>query len=162
MKVLVKRIFNNSLYCISHIYVDNVYICDAIEDTDRGLDDSMSVADIRKNKVYAQTAIPTGTYYLTLNIISPKFYKKPYYKSFCNGYLPRVLNVKGFDGILIHRGANQNSSAGCLIIGYNKIKGQVINSQQAFEKLYKLLKQANDKKDIITITYERTYSVKKP
>ena len=145
MKILVKRTFNNKLYCISHIYVDGVYICDAIEDTDRGLDDSMSVNDIRKKKVYAKTAIPTGTYDLTIDIISPKFYQKPYYKSFCNGYVPRVLNVKGFDGILIHKGVNQNSSAGCLIVGYNTIKGQVTNTQQAFEKLYQLFKQAKNK-----------------
>ena len=159
MKILVKRTFNNKLYCISHIYVDGVYICDAIEDTDRGLDNSMSVSDIKKKKVYAQTAIPTGTYDLTIDIISPKFYQKPYYKSFCNGYVPRVLNVKGFDGILIHKGVNQNSSAGCLIVGYNTIKGQVTNTQQAFEKLYKLFKQAKNKKEKMTITYERTYKV---
>ena len=159
MKILVKRTYNNKLYCISHIYVDGVYICDAIEDTDRGLDDSMSVNDIRKKKVYAKTAIPTGTYDLTIDIISPKFYQKPYYKSYCNGYVPRVLNVKGFDGILIHKGVNQNSSAGCLIVGYNTIKGQVTNSQQAFEKLYKILKQAKNKKEKMTITYERTYKV---
>ena len=159
MKILVKRTFNNKLYCISHIYVDGVYVCDAIEDTDRGLDDSMSVSDIKKIKVYAQTAIPTGTYDLTIDIISPKFYQKPYYKSFCNGRVPRVLNVKGFDGILMHGGKDEKSSAGCLIVGYNTIKGRVTNSQQAFEKLYKLFKQAKDKKEKMRITYERTYKV---
>ena len=157
MKILVKRTFNNKLYCISHIYVDGVYVCDAIEDTDRGLDDSMSVSDIKKIKVYAQTAIPTGTYDLTIDIISPKFYQKPYYKSFCNGRVPRVLNVKGFDGILMHRGKDEKSSAGCLIVGYNTIKGQVTNSQQAFEKFYKFLEEANKKKEKITIEITRTY-----
>lgn len=159
MKVNVVRRYNNSKYCIGDLYVDGVWISNTIEDTDRGLDDSMSVNDIRKKKVYAQTAIPTGTYDLTIDIISPKFYQKPYYKSYCNGYVPRVLNVKGFDGILIHKGVNQNSSAGCLIVGYNTIKGQVTNSQQAFEKLYQLFKQAKNKKEKMTITYERTYKV---
>ena len=159
MKVNVVRRYNNSKYCIGDLYVDGVWFSNTIEDTDRGLDNSMSVSDIKKKKVYAQTAIPTGTYDLTIDIISPKFYQKPYYKSFCNGYVPRVLNVKGFDGILIHKGVNQNSSAGCLIVGYNTIKGQVTNSQQAFEKLYKLFKQAKNKKEKMTITYERTYKV---
>lgn len=159
MKVNVVRRYNNSKYCIGDLYVDGVWISNTIEDTDRGLDNSMSVSDIKKKKVYAQTAIPTGTYDLTIDIISPKFYQKPYYKSFCNGYVPRVLNVKGFDGILIHKGVNQNSSAGCLIVGYNTIKGQVTNTQQAFEKLYKLFKQAKNKKEKMTITYERTYKV---
>ncbi|MBP3619246.1 MAG: hypothetical protein J6J24_01150 [Clostridia bacterium] len=159
MKVNVVRRYNNSKYCIGDLYVDGVWFSNTIEDTDRGLDNSMSVSDIKKKKVYAQTAIPTGTYDLTIDIISPKFYQKPYYKSFCNGYVPRVLNVKGFDGILIHKGVNQNSSAGCLIVGYNTIKGQVTNTQQAFEKLYKLFKQAKNKKEKMTITYERTYKV---
>lgn len=159
MKVNVVRRYNNSRYCIGDLYVDGVWFSNTIEDTDRGLDNSMSVSDIKKIKVYSQTAIPTGTYDLTIDIISPKFYQKPYYKSFCNGRVPRVLNVKGFDGILIHKGVNQNSSAGCLIVGYNTIKGQVTNTQQAFEKLYKLFKEAKNKKEKMTITYVRTYNV---
>ena len=58
-------------YTISHIYVNGEYVCDAVEDYDRGLDQSMTLAEIRKRKVYKQTAIPTGTYELTMDIISP-------------------------------------------------------------------------------------------
>ena len=67
---------------------------------------------------------------------------KPYYRKVCNGKVPRLLGVKGFDGILIHKGINQKSSAGCLIVGYNKIKGQVVQTELAFEKLYRLLSKA--------------------
>ena len=157
MKVLVKRIFNNSMYCISHLYVDGVYVCDAIEDQDRGWHNGMSDAYIRNNKVYAKSAIPVGTYNLTLNVVSPKFVQKAYYKKFCGGKLPRVLNVPGFDGILIHKGNTERDSAGCLIVGYNKIKGQVVNSQQAFEKLYSILDEAAKKGEKLTIEYTRTY-----
>lgn len=154
MLVLVKRIFNCSKYCISHIYVDGVYVCDGIEDTDRMLDSSMSETYIYKKKVPAQTAIPIGKYKLTLNIISPKFSKKQYYMDVCKGRVPRVLAVKGFDGILIHVGNTEKDSAGCLIVGYNKVKGKVLYSKQAFEKLYAILKQS---KDDIDIEYIRTY-----
>ena len=157
MKVLIKRIFNNQKYCISHVYVDGVYVCDAIEDTDRGWHNGMSDAYIRNNKVYAKSAIPVGTYDITLNIVSPKFNQKEYYNKFCNGKLPRVLNVPGFDGILWHRGRTEKDSAGCLILGYNTIKGQVTNSQQAFEKLYKILQEANKNGEKITAEYTRTY-----
>ena len=157
MKVLIKRIFNNQKYCISHVYVDGVYVCDAIEDTDRGWHNGMSDAYIRNNKVYAKSAIPVGEYNITLNIVSPKFNQKPYYNKFCNGKLPRVLNVPGFDGILWHRGRTEKDSAGCLILGYNTIKGQVTNSQQAFEKLYKILQEANKNGEKITAEYTRTY-----
>lgn len=157
MKVLVKRIFNNSQYCISHLYVDDVYICDCIEDTDRGWHNLMSDAWIRNNKVYAKSSIPIGTYDLTMNVVSPKFSQKPYYKKFCGGRVPRVLNVPGFDGILIHKGNTERDSAGCLIVGYNTVKGQVTNSQKAFEKLYGILNEANKKGEKITIEYTRTY-----
>lgn len=158
MKIEMKRVFSNDRYTISHIYAYGVYICDAIEDTDRGWNSGMSDAWIRNNKVYAKSAIPVGTYEVTLNIVSPKFSQKPYYKKFCDGKLPRLLNVPGFDGILMHRGKDEKSSAGCIILGYNTIKGQVTNSKEAFEKLYKILDEANKKKEKITIEITRTYA----
>lgn len=157
MKVLVKRKYNNSRYCIGDLYVDGVWISNTIEDTDRGWNNNMSDAWIRNNKVYAKSAIPVGTYDLTLNIVSPKFVQKPYYKKFCQGHLPRIKNVPGFDGVLMHIGKDEKSSAGCIILGYNTIKGQVTNSQQAFEKFYKILEEANKKKEKITIEITRTY-----
>lgn len=99
----------------------------------------MTEEAIRKKKIYAKTAIPFGSYKLTINVVSPKFSKKEYYKNFCDGRLPRILGVKGFDGILIHRGTSEKNSAGCIIVGYNKLKGQLVDSQKAFELLYKRL-----------------------
>lgn len=157
MKVNVVRRYNNSRYCIGDLYVDGVWISNTIEDTDRGWHNGMSDAWIRNNKVYSKSAIPVGTYNLTLNVVSPKFVQKLYYSKFCGGRLPRLLNVPGFDGILMHRGKDEKSSAGCIILGYNTIKGQVTNSQQAFEKFYKILEEANKKKEKITIEITRTY-----
>lgn len=137
--MVLKRTYKGEDYTIGHIYIDGEYICDTIEDKDRGLTDQMSQQEIVKIKVANKTAIPTGTYKLTLDVVSPKFIQKAYYYSFCNGKLPRLLKVKGFDGVLIHKGKDQDSSSGCIIVGYNKIKGQVVNSQQAFEKLYKTI-----------------------
>lgn len=142
MEVLLQRSYNCKTYCIGHLYVDGKYLCDVIEDTDRGLTQSMTLAEIKKRKVYKQTAIPTGRYKVTIDVVSPSFSLKEYYRNFCGGRVPRLLNVPGYDGILIHRGVNQNSSAGCLIVGYNTIKGQVTDSQKAFEKLYNLLRSA--------------------
>lgn len=127
---------------------------DTIEDRDRGLHQSMSLDQIKKIKIASQTAIPAGTYTITMKVKSPKFYKKAYYKSFCNGYVPRLLDVPGYDGILIHRGVDQDSSAGCIIVGYNTIVGKVTYSKEAFEKLYKVLKTASDAGEKITITIE--------
>jgi len=85
MEILLKRIAKRPKYTIGKLYVDGKYMCDTIEDTDRGLNDSMAVEDILKIKVYRETAIPMGKYEVTLNITSPSFYKKDYYRDFCGG-----------------------------------------------------------------------------
>lgn len=153
MLITLKRIPMKSgkPYQIGHLYVDGVYVCDTIEDIDRGLTSDMTLTQILKVKVKSQTAIPYGRYRVTMSVKSPKFAAKTYYARYCKGYLPRLLEVKGFEGILIHRGVNQNSSAGCLIVGYNKVVGKVVDSQKAFETLYPKLKAASDKGEKIYI-----------
>jgi hypothetical protein len=159
MRIELTRIYNCPTYSIGRIRVDDRYICDCVEDTDRGLDQSWPLAEIRKKKVYKMTAIPTGTYNVTLNVKSPKFSTYKYYKEKCNGYVPRVLLVPGYDGILIHCGSSAASSAGCIIVGFNTIKGKVTSSQRAWEELYGILKAASDRNEKITITITRNYKV---
>lgn len=151
MKLLLDRKYKKATYSIGKLYVDGQYFCDTVEDKDRGLSDKDSLDKIKATKVYAQTAIPLGTYKITMAVISPKFSQKAYYKSFCNGRMPRLLNVKGFDGILIHKGSNANSSAGCIIVGKNTVVGGVTNSQYYFEQLYKLLDSAYKRGEQIEI-----------
>lgn len=152
MEIILRRIAKKDKYTIGKVYINGAYICDSIEDKDRGLTDSMDLSQIKKIKVKDQTAIPAGTYQVTLNVKSPKFGAKEYYKKYCGGYLPRILNVKGFDGILMHRGTDQNSSSGCIILGYNTIVGKVTNSQKAFEQVYTMLKGASSRGEKINIT----------
>lgn len=154
MILTLKRIFKGESYTIGKLFVDGKFICNTIEDKDRNLKDSDSLEEIKKKKIPSLTAIPSGTYKITLNVVSPKFYQKDYYKRFCQGKVPRLLGVKGFDGILIHKGTTEKDSAGCIIVGNNTIKGKVTNSQQCFEQLYKLLDEANKKGEDISITIE--------
>ena len=114
----------------------------------------MSEANIQHLKVYKQTAIPTGTYKIVMNIVSGTFVKKQKYKDFCGGKLPRLSYVKGFSGILMHAGTDQDSSAGCIIVGQNKVVGKVINSWETFKMVYKKLKAASDRGEIITLTIQ--------
>ena len=97
-----------------------------------------------KRKIKSETAIPMGRYRVLMNRVSPKSSPKTYYMKFCRGRVPYLANVPGFEGILIHKGVNQHSSAGCIIVGYNTIVGQVTQSQACFEKLYKKLSTATD------------------
>lgn len=157
MDILVKRIFSNSRYTIGHLYVDGVWISNTIEDTDRGFNQYMSYSWIQNQKVIGETAIPVGTYRIDMNTVSPRFVQKAYYKRLCDGKLPRLVDVPGFEGILIHTGNTASDSSGCILVGYNKEKGKVLNSKQAFEKLYAILDEANKRGEEIYITITRTY-----
>ena len=148
MKILLDRFFKGPKYTVGYLYIDGKYFCDTIEDVDRGLLNSMPLSEIIAKKIPSKTAIPRGTYKITLDVVSPKYSKRDYYIKVCKGKVPRILNVKGFEGILLHTGNSEESSAGCIILGENKVKGKVINSRVTFEKFYKeLLKD----KDNITI-----------
>lgn len=151
MELIVDRKWKRQSYTISNLTIDGKWFCNVLEDADRGLDDSMSLAKIRELKKPSITAIPKGTYEITLDVISPRFCTKTFYKQVCDGKLPRLLNVKGFEGILIHAGNTDKDTDGCLLVGQNKVKGQVINSQATFKELYKLLKDKHDKGEKITI-----------
>lgn len=143
-KLRLERIFSNSTYTIGKLYLNDKYICDTIEDTDRKLSSNMAVDEIKKIKVQNKTAIPYGTYKVAMDVVSPSYSKVDYYVKNYGAKMPRLLNVKGFEGVLIHPGNTEKDSAGCIIVGSNKVKGKVINSRAIFDKLYKLIKGKND------------------
>lgn len=152
MKLTLERRFKCNGYTIGRLLVDGKYFCDTLEDADRGLTDAMTKEEIKSKKLKSITAIPTGVYYITLGVVSPKFGNDRYYKEVCGGKLPRLMGVKGFDGVLIHCGNTAKDTDGCILVGENKVKGQVIKSKETFRKLYPLLKEAWTNDRIITIT----------
>lgn len=151
MEITVKRVFKGPNYTIGHLYINGTYECDTLEDPDRGLTDSMTVQEITSKKVYGNTAIPTGTYDIDMNTISPKFKDRSWAK-FCGGKLPRLVNVKGYSGVLIHVGNKPADTLGCILVGDNKVKGQVINSTSTFQQLYLQMLKAHTRGEKITIT----------
>lgn len=152
MELIVDRKWKKHSYTISNLTIDGKWFCNVLEDADRGLDDSMSIAKIRELKKPSITAIPRGTYEITLDVISPKYCTNSFYKQVCNGKVPRLLNVKGFEGILIHAGNTDKDSAGCLLVGINLERGKVLKSQETFRKLYKMLSEAKLRGEYIQIT----------
>ena len=154
MELVVDRKWKKQSYTISNLTIDGKWFCNVLEDADRGLDDSMSLDKILELKKPSITAIPKGTYEITLNVVSPKYCTNSFYKQVCNGKVPRLLNVKGFEGILIHVGDGPRGadlSSGCLLCGYNKVKGQLRDGKEVFKKLYSLLKEAKSRGEKITI-----------
>mgnify|MGYP003301032405 CR=1 FL=1 len=151
MKIVVDRKWKKSEYTIGRLYIDGEFFCNTLEDPDRGLDEKMDIREIRAKKIPNQTAIPTGTYNITLDVKSPKFSTYNFYDEVCDGYLPRLLNVPGFDGILIHVGSNASHSSGCILVGNNTVKGGLTNSKDVFRKLYSILKTAWNNNEEIEI-----------
>ena len=145
MEIVLERKWKKPNYTIGILSIDGKRFCETLEDTDRGLKDSMSIGQIKSLKKPHITAIPTGVYEVNLNTVSPKFGSRSFYKVVCKGKVPRLLNVKGFDGILIHAGNKAEDTDGCILVGQNKVVGQVINSQATFRELYKILSNSKDK-----------------
>lgn len=143
MELELRRIARKADYTIGRLSIDGKYFCDTIEDTDRGLRQDLPLSANVAKKRRGITAIPTGRYRVTLDIKSPKFSMKAQYQ-FCGGYLPRLINVPAFDGILIHIGNTAKDSEGCILVGRNLKVGKVLESAATFRKLYPILKASKD------------------
>lgn len=139
----MKRIAKRETYTIGRLSIDGVRFCDTLEDTDRGLRQDMPVSVLKVKKKKSMTAIPTGRYRVTLGVQSPKYKDRQQY-AFCKGYVPRLLNVPAYEGVLIHIGNTSKDTEGCILVGENKVVGEVINSTNTFYRLYERLRNATD------------------
>lgn len=141
MDLKLRRIARRDTYTIGKLYIDGVYFCDTLEDTDRGMMQSLPPSVNRAKKKAGATAIPIGKYQVTIGVRSPRFSKKKQY-DFCGGYLPRLINVPAFEGVLIHIGNTANDTEGCILVGRNTKVGKVLESGVTFRALYAKLKEA--------------------
>ena len=130
--IKIKRLYFKYTYTIGKCTVDGEYISDTIEDKVR-------VLNSIKDKIYGETAIPTGTYNADI-YFSKKF-----------GYnVIRLFDVPYFSGIYLHRMNTAKDSLGCVGIGRNDKKGWLSNPTIYMNKLIESVKGA----DKITVTIE--------
>lgn len=131
MEILVKREYKKKDYTIGKMYINGEYVCDTLEDTDRGLTNIMTLAEIKEVKEYGNTAIPTGRYPIAYTY-SARFKK----------HLPLLLNVPAFEGVRIHSGNTHRDTEGCILLGENKAVGKVLNSRKTMDEFLRILKPA--------------------
>lgn len=93
--------------------------------------------EFRTKKVFGETRIPDGYYCIGLRTVGTlhERYKAKYNQ--LNGML-EILDVPGFEAVLIHIGNDDEDTAGCVLVGYSVNKGDnfVGNSTAAYNDLY--------------------------
>jgi len=128
IKVVRKEFTEKST--IGELFIDNNFFCYTLEDKVRAETEA---------KVYGQTAIPKGKYEVIIN-----------YSNRFKQQMPLLLNVKGFEGIRIHKGNTDVDTHGCLLLGKSKSKDFIGLSNLAYNEFMMMLKKAT-KGEKITI-----------
>lgn len=125
MRLVLMRLASFDSHSIGAFYVNGVFVCFMLEDVRRF------------SKVKGSTRIPPGIYKVGLrsvggvhNWLAAKF-------SFHKGSL-HLLEVPGFEYILIHPGNTSIDTMGCLLPGltYKVGKDFLSNSGEAYSKFY--------------------------
>lgn len=134
MELTLHRIEKTSEATIGKLYLEDRFICDTLEDRDRGLKQEWELATILAKKIPGETAIPTGRY--EIEITYSNRFERP---------LPLLVNVPGFEGVRIHSANKASQLQGCIAPGVrheNESIMEVQRSRITFSKVYKLIGEA--------------------
>lgn len=131
MNLFVKRNRFTSKSTIGEMFVHGALLCYTLEDT---------VRKAGEPKVDGATAIPEGYYQCAVD-----------YSERLKSLMVRVLNVPGFQGILIHRGNTDAETNGCLLVGTTPGFDTILDSVLAYAKFCRKIAEAIANKEAITI-----------
>ena len=114
----------------------------------------------RDTKVLGETRIPNGVYKLGLRKVGG--YHARYTKRFPHIHIGmlHVLDVRGFEYILIHCGNTDEHTAGCLLVGDSQENNQITKdgfigkSTQAYKRIYPRIAEVLECGEEVTITYK--------
>ena len=146
MELILKRIAKRKTYTIGRLYIreqvmdeylpgyEDRYFCDTLEPTWRDYEHGAY-------KVKGRSAIPEGRYAVVISW-SPKL----------KAWLPILLGVPKFEGIRIHAGNTARDTAGCILVGKNKLVGQVVDSRIWLHRLKQKIVEAKDCGEAVWIT----------
>ncbi len=141
MELYLKRDTFTEISTTGKLLIDGQFECFILEDRDRGLTDTMPLAEIVATKIYGKTAIPYGRYEVDWTM-SARF----------KVFMPILLNVKGYSGIRIHKGNTEIDSLGCLLCGRKRANNIITESTAATNLLYTKIQTAKSRKEKIFIT----------
>ena len=134
MKLKLKRITLANTFTDGELYINDKFFCYTVEDKVRAKAGMWN----KLLKVYAETAIPYGTYPVLVTW-SNRFQRM----------LTGIFNVPDFEGIRMHNGSTAKSSAGCPILSFKRIQpGVLFNDKNAMNQLCTLIEDAQKKEKI--------------
>ena len=146
MELILERIAKRKTYTIGRLYIrrqvideylpgtEDLYFCDTLEPTWRDYANGAY-------KVKGRSAIPEGRYAVVISW-SPKFKQ----------WLPILLGVPKFEGIRIHAGNTSADTEGCILVGLNKLVGQVVDSRIWLHRLKQKIVEAKGRDEPVWIT----------
>jgi len=137
MKLLLKREPSEGDHTFGQLFVDGAYQCETLEDVIR----EVSGEPVEAWKIVGKTAIPAGTYAVTISF-SPHFQ--------CN--MPLINAVPGFAGVRIHPGNTSADTEGCVLVGDTRQSDSIGESRAAFESLYQELNAEIESGGAVSLT----------
>lgn len=147
LNLLLHRKFMNETSTEGNLYIQNEdgtysWFCNTIEDRVRAAPGQWH----KSLKVYSETAIPYGKYQVLVTW-SSRFKRT----------LTAILNVPDFEGIRMHNGTSEKSSAGCIILSYidDDKNHKLVNDKRAMNDLCNIVEDFQERGKIwITIVDE--------
>jgi hypothetical protein len=135
MELILERKFLNENSTEGNLYVNGKWFCHTVEDRVRAKPGEWK----KELKVYGKTAIPYGRY--PVLVTWSNRFKRP---------MPGIFNVPDFEGIRIHWGVSELSSAGCVIVSdqADNDRDKLVLDKECTERLIKILEAAQKKEKI--------------
>ncbi|KQS33982.1 DUF5675 family protein [Dyadobacter sp. Leaf189] len=150
MEIVIIRKWKGVNSTLSMLFIDGKFLGYLVEDTDRGLSQSMPLSEILSVKVKTRTAIPVGRYKVAVTH-STRFKK----------LLPLLLHVPGFSGIRIHTGNTHMNTEGCLLPGKQYLFSagdyRVTQSRDLFNSFFPQIQAALRAKSEVWCTIKTEY-----
>ena len=106
------------------------YLCDTLEEAVRNKNKRGKYPHTDERGFTTRTAIPAGNYVVAMNVQSPKysdFDKYPFAKPY-KGCIPRLVNIKKFDSVLVKPGMRATQLHGSIVVGINNGNDRMCDS----------------------------------
>lgn len=137
MELYSTRGDNHNACCIGDLFVEDKFECYTLEDLVREIEGQ----PVSSWKIQNQTAIPRGRYKLVPHD-SPHF----------GCIVPMLVDVPGFDYVLIHWGNTSVDTDGCILVGQQRSDDDIRNSRDAFKSLFPKIQDAWSNSEEVWIT----------